>query len=73
MLNKILFAVAVFPYFLSADLQTLRKDLHFKLYEELTYYPVFGTPDYWISAGKSQAFSDIIIMIDMELIGMSGI
>lgn len=68
MLNNLLFAVAVLPSFLCGDMKGLRSDLHFKLYDELVSKHNYGTSDYWISVGRAQAFSEIIIIIDLDLL-----
>lgn len=70
-MNKLLFVFAVSPLLLFADMQGLRKEVHFKLYEELTNKHAYGTAEYWISAGKAQAYSDIIVSIDLDLIKAS--
>ncbi len=73
MLKNILFAAAVFPCFLYADMNGLRSEMHFKLYDELISKHNYGTCDYWISVGRSQAFSEVIISIDLELLNADNI
>ncbi len=68
MLNNILFAVAVLPAFLMGDMKGLRSDMHFKLYDELISKHNYGTSEYWISVGRSQAISEVIVMIDLDLL-----
>ena len=68
MMNNLLFVVAVLPSFLCADMNSLRKELHFKMYSELTHEPLSLSRDYWISVGKMQAYSEVINSIDLSLL-----
>lgn len=68
MLSNLFFVVAVLPCFLFGDMKGLRSDIHFKLYDELTSKHNYGTSDYWISVGRAQAFSEVIVSIDLDLL-----
>ncbi len=70
MRNLFVAAVCFFPLILSGTLKEIRKELHFQIYDELTTIRKFDTPDYWFSAGKVQALSEVIYLIDIELIGL---
>lgn len=70
-MSKLLFAAAVFLMSnINADLETLRRDLHFCVYDEITYKYEFNTSDYWISIGRVQALSHAIYLIDCEILGI---
>lgn len=70
-MNKLLFAsVVFFMPSIFCDLETLRNELHFRIYKELTTRLPFDEPDYWISIGRIQGYSDAIYMIDCELLGL---
>ena len=68
-MNKCLFAFIFMcvPSLLFCGLKGIRKEIHFLIYDELTTVRKFDTPDYWFSAGKVQALSDVIYLIDIEL------
>ena len=68
MINNLLFAVAVFPSFLCGDMNSLRKELHFKMYAELTHEPLSLSREYWISVGKMQSYNEVISIIDLYLL-----
>lgn len=68
MIKNILFVYfVVFPVFLSADMNYVKKNFHFKLYDELTSHHPFETREYWISMGKMQAYSEIIECLDCDM------
>jgi len=67
-MNNLLFVVAVLPFFLMGDIKGIRSDVHFKLYDELISNYKFDTSDFWISVGRSQAFSEVLFMIDLDIL-----
>jgi len=67
MFRKLLFIAVIAPVILYGDLKSVRKELHFILYTEIVKETSFGTQEFWISVGRTQALAEAIEIIDMEL------
>ncbi len=48
------------------DLADIKRECHFMIYEELTARYKSNSKEFWLSAGRVQALSHIICMIEID-------